>query len=57
MTDLRVATITGEGATLDGAAVDGFRDSLRGPLLSSSDAGYDETRKVWCLNSDFHTVI
>ena len=47
MTDLRVATITGEGATLDGAAVDGFRASLRGPLLSSSDAGYDETRKVW----------
>jgi FAD/FMN-containing dehydrogenase len=47
MTDLRVATITGEAATLDGAAMDGFRASLRGPLLSSSDAGYDETRKVW----------
>jgi hypothetical protein len=29
MTDLRVATITGEAATLDGAAVDGFRASLR----------------------------
>jgi FAD/FMN-containing dehydrogenase len=47
MTDLRVATITGEAATLDDAAMEGFRASLRGPLLSSSDAGYDETRKVW----------
>jgi FAD/FMN-containing dehydrogenase len=47
MTDLRVATITGEEATLDGAVVDGFRASLRGPLISSGSPGYDETRKVW----------
>ena len=47
MTDLRVATITGEAATLDGAAVDGFRASLRGPLICPGGPGYDETRKVW----------
>jgi FAD/FMN-containing dehydrogenase len=47
VTDLRVATITGEEATLDGATVDGFRASLRGPLISSDSPGYDETRKVW----------
>jgi FAD/FMN-containing dehydrogenase len=47
MTDLRVATITGETATLDGAAVDGFRASLRGLLICPGGTGYDETRKVW----------
>ena len=47
MTDLRVATIRGEAATLDGAAVDAFRASLRGPLISPGGPGYDETRKVW----------
>ena len=38
MTDLRVATITGRDAILDGAAVDGFRASLRGPLISSGSS-------------------
>jgi FAD/FMN-containing dehydrogenase len=47
MTDLRVATITGGDAILDGAAVDGFRASLRGPLICPGGPGYDETRKVW----------
>jgi hypothetical protein len=46
MTDLRVATITGEAATLEGAAVDGFRASLRGSLICPVGPGYDETRKV-----------
>jgi hypothetical protein len=47
MTDLRVATITGEEATLDGATVDGFRASLRGQLICPGGPRYDETRKVW----------
>src|ERR1700730_9407147 len=47
MTDLRVATITGEETTLDGATVDGFRASLRGQLICPGGPGYDETRKVW----------
>src|SRR6516225_704037 len=47
MTDLRVATTTGADAILDRAAVEGFRASLRGPVLRPGDAGYDETRKVW----------
>jgi FAD/FMN-containing dehydrogenase len=47
MTDLRVATTTGADAILDRAAVEGFRASLRGPVLRPGDAVYDETRKVW----------
>ncbi len=47
MTDLRVVTTTGGSAILDGAAVEGFRASLRGPLICPGDAVYDETRKVW----------
>src|SRR5215831_16976098 len=47
MTDMRITTTTGADAILDGAAVDGFRASLRGSLFCPGDAGYDETRKVW----------
>ena len=47
MTDLRVATTTGADAILDGVAVEGFKASLRGPLIFRDGAAYDETRKVW----------
>src|SRR3984893_9050349 len=45
--DLRVATIAGGDAILDGAAVDGFRAGARGLLICPGGPGYDETRKVW----------
>jgi len=47
MPDLHIATIDGAGKVLEDATVQAFRAELRGPLLSSEDAGYDETRKVW----------
>src|ERR1700732_1855313 len=47
MTDLRVITTEGADAILEEAAVQGFADSLRGPLLRPGEAGYDEARKVW----------
>ena len=32
---------------VDQTAVEKFKSSLRGELLQSGDAGYDEARKVW----------
>src|SRR6202047_236850 len=47
MTDLRVITTEGADAILEEAAVQGFADSLRGPLLRPGEAGYDAARQVW----------
>ncbi len=47
MTDLRVITSDGGGAILESAAVQGFADSLRGPLVQPGNGGYDEARRVW----------
>jgi FAD/FMN-containing dehydrogenase len=47
MTDVRIATMDGTGKVLELAAVQAFRDELRGPLIGPGDAGYNETRKVW----------
>ena len=47
MTSMLIATTDGAGKTLEDAAVQAFRAELRGSLLSSEDASYDETRKVW----------
>jgi FAD/FMN-containing dehydrogenase len=33
--------------SLDQAAIDGLRNSLRGPLLEAGDEGYDAARQVW----------
>jgi FAD/FMN-containing dehydrogenase len=52
MTDLRVTTTRGTDMVLDEATMQGFRSSLRGPLLRSGDAGYDEARQVWNANID-----
>jgi FAD binding domain-containing protein/berberine-like enzyme len=43
-----VAAVTGSGAatTLERAALQELRDSLRGALLLAGDAGYDEARRV-----------
>jgi hypothetical protein len=47
MTDLRVVTTEGNDKILEEAVVQGFGESLRGPLLRPGDGGYDEARKVW----------
>jgi FAD/FMN-containing dehydrogenase len=47
MTDLRVANTKGSISVVDGAAVQRFRDGLRGELLGSDDRGYDAARRVW----------
>lgn len=47
MTDLRIATTRGKDTVLDEATVEGFRTSVRGPLLCPGDAGYDDVRTVW----------
>src|SRR5215475_8878642 len=52
MTDLRITTTRGTDTVLDDAIVEGFKTSLRGSLLRSSDTGYDEARQVWNANVD-----
>jgi hypothetical protein len=50
MADQQAVTIRGSNlgsSILDGAAVDEFKASLRGPLLRPGDAGYDDARKIW----------
>ena len=47
MSALEVMTTTGRHIMLKEAAVQQLQASLRGALLRSSDAGYDEARRVW----------
>ena len=47
MADLKVTTTSGENCVLAGNAIDQFKPSLRGDILSSTDNGYDAARKVW----------
>ena len=47
MTELQVTTTSGTSMVLDEATVQGFKTSLRGPLLCPGDASYDDARKVW----------
>ena len=47
MTEPQVTTTSGTSMVLDEAAVQGFKTSLRGPLLRPGDAGYDDVRQVW----------
>src|SRR4029450_5031522 len=47
MTEPRVTTTSGTSMVLDEAAVQGFKTSLRGPLLRPGNAGYDDARQVW----------
>ena len=47
MEDLRIITTRGTDTVLDETTVQGFKTSVRGPLLRPGDAGYDEARIVW----------
>src|SRR5712691_12083856 len=57
MTDLQVITTIGTSIVLDEATVQGFKSSLRGPLLRPGDEGYDEARKVWNGMIDRRTAL
>jgi FAD/FMN-containing dehydrogenase len=47
MTDLRISQIDGGQGTLEGKVIDAFKTTLRGPLLSIGDPGYDDVRQIW----------
>jgi len=47
MPDQRLVTTEGTDKIIEEGTVQGLADSLRGPLLRASDAGYDEARRVW----------
>jgi FAD/FMN-containing dehydrogenase len=47
MAELRIVTLTGTDSALDEAVVEQFASRLRGGLLRSGDAEYEEVRQVW----------
>jgi FAD/FMN-containing dehydrogenase len=50
MPDQQVVTIRGSdlgSSILEGAVIDEFKASLKGPLLRPVEAGYDDARKIW----------
>jgi FAD/FMN-containing dehydrogenase len=44
---IEMMTLEGKTRVLDATAVDGLRARMRGPVLTSADAGYDEARRIW----------
>ena len=57
MTDLRITTTKGTDTVLDEATVQGFKSSVRGPLLRPGDAGYDAARKIFNGMIDRHPAL
>ena len=47
MSALQIAQGCGGTASVDEAAVENFRSSIRGRLLIPDDPGYEESRTVW----------
>ena len=47
MENLRIMTINGAETDLQEAAVEAFKASLRGKLLTPDSPGYDEARAIW----------
>ena len=47
MAELRIVTLAGADSTLDEAVVERFGSGLRGELLRSDDADYEEARQLW----------
>jgi hypothetical protein len=47
MADLRMTTTRGTDTVVDEATVQGFKSSVRGPLLRPGDAGYDAARRLY----------
>ena len=47
MSELRIATLTGDYAAIGHTEVEDFRSSLYGETLLPDDAGYDGARRIW----------
>ncbi len=47
MSDLKIATLSGNYTVISEAAVEDFRGSLHGESLRPNDAGYDRARRIW----------
>ena len=47
MTELTIATLSGDYTVINGATVEDFRGSLHGESLLPGDAGYDDARRIW----------
>jgi FAD/FMN-containing dehydrogenase len=57
MTDLQATTTTGQETVLEEAAIQTFKDSLRGELLRPGDEDYEEARHVWNGMIDKHPAL
>jgi len=44
---VEMMTLGGAKRELDATAVDGLRSRVRGPVVTSADAGYDAARRIW----------
>jgi FAD/FMN-containing dehydrogenase len=55
--DLRAVKLSGAETTIERAAVQDFRASLRGALFSPGQAGYDAARRVWNGMIDRHPAL
>jgi len=55
--DLRAVKLSGAETTIERAAVQEFRASLRGPLLTVGQEGYDAARRVWNGMIDKHPAL
>jgi FAD/FMN-containing dehydrogenase len=47
MNSVKIVGVTGAAVTVDGAALEKLKSSLRGALLFPNDDGYDKARTVW----------
>ena len=47
MADIRVTTTNGHETVLSGEVVNAFKAKLRGTILQTGDAGYNEARSIW----------
>jgi hypothetical protein len=57
MTDLQMAMAAGAARAMDDGALRGFRERLRGNLVTLDDPRYDETRKVYNAMHDRRPVL
>ena len=57
MAEVRVVTLAGSDSSLDEAVVERFGSGLRGELLRSGDADYDEARSLWNGVIDRHPAL
>jgi FAD/FMN-containing dehydrogenase len=55
--DLRAVKLSGAETTIERKAVDDFRASLRGPLLTMGQDGYDAARRIWNGMIDKHPAL